>query len=125
MYLTYDEYLEFGGTLDQTAFEHLEFKARKRIDYLTDCRVRDHMAVISWAVKHCMYSLMEMERKVGIEAQALNPQATSFSTDGYSESYGNAINTEDVGKRMNALVASMLHGEVDDEGTLLLYLGVR
>lgn len=125
MYLTYEEYQQYGGTLDQTAFENLEFKARKRIDYLTDCRVRDHMEVISEAVKRCMFSLMEMENKVGIEAQAVNPQATSFSTDGYSESYGNAINTENVGKRMNDLVSSMLYGELDDNGVMLLYRGVR
>lgn len=125
MYLTYDEYVEFGGTLDQTAFENLEFKARKRIDYLTDNRVRDHMAEVSEAVKRCMYSLISTENSVGIEAQANRPNVTSFSTDGYSESYGNAINTEDAGNRMNSLAVSMLYGEVDDNGTPLLYLGVR
>lgn len=125
MYLTYDDYKAFGGTLDQTAFENLEFKARKRVDYLTDCRVRDHMETISEAVKRCMFSLIETESKVGIEAQASHPQATSFSTDGYSESYGGAITVENAGRSLNEIVQSMLYGEVDDEGTELLYLGVR
>ena len=125
MYLTYDEYKAYGGTLDQTAFEHLEFKARKRLDYLTDCRVRDHMAEISEAVKRCMYSLINTENSVGIEAQANRPNVTSYSTDGYSETYGNAINTEEAGQRMNKMVAEMLYGEVDDNGVQLLYRGVR
>ena len=125
MYLTYDEYVEYGGTLGQAAFENLEFKARKRIDFLTACRVRDHMAEVTEAVKRCMFSLVEMESKIGIEAQATNPNVTSFSTDGYSESYGNSITTEDAGKRMTEVIASMLYGEVDDTGTELLYLGVR
>ena len=125
MYLTYAEYEEWGGTLDQTAFENLEFKARKRIDYLTDCRVRDHLAEITEAVKRCVLSLVEMESQIGIEAQATSPSVTSFSTDGYSENYGNSIEAEEAGTRMNELVAAMLHCEVDDTGTELLYLGVR
>ena len=125
MYLTYDEYMEYGGALDQAAFENLEFKARKRIDFLTANRVRDHMAVISEAVKRCMFSLIGTENAVGIESQATRPNVTSFSTDGYSESYGNAISSGDAGKSMNDLAVSMLYGEVDDNGTPLLYRGVR
>lgn len=125
MYLTFAEYQAYGGALDQTAFANLEFKARKRIDYLTSCRVRDRMATVSEAVKRCMFSLIEMESKVGIETQATKPVVTSFSTDGYSESYGNSIRSEDVGKRMNEIIVSMLYGEVDDHDTPLLFTGVR
>lgn len=125
MYLTYDEYEEYGGTLDQAVFENLEFKARKRIDFLTANRVRDHMEVISEAVKRCVFSLINTENAVGIEAQASKPNVTSFSTDGYSESYGNAISSGDAGKVMNDLAVSMLYGELDDNGTPLLYRGVR
>ena len=32
MYLTYDEYVAYGGTLDEADFALAEFKARKRID---------------------------------------------------------------------------------------------
>lgn len=124
-YLTYAEYQGYGGTVDQTAFDNLEFKARKRIDHLTDCRVRDHMAVISEAVKRCMLSLIEMENAVGIETQASTPVKASFSTDGYSESYANVITSETSGARMDTLATTMLYGELDDEGVPLLYLGVR
>ena len=125
MYLTFSEYEEYGGALDQTAFENLEFKARKRIDYLTANRVRDHMEEISEAVKRCVFSIVEIENAIGIEAQATHPSVTSYSTDGYSETYGNSIRAEDAGKRMNDIIRSSLYGELDDNGVPLLYTGVR
>ena len=41
LYLTYQEYKSYGGELSETAFIPLEFKSRKRIDYLTDSRVQN------------------------------------------------------------------------------------
>ena len=39
MYLTYEEYQAYGGTLPEADFTLAEFRARKRIDYLTASRV--------------------------------------------------------------------------------------
>ena len=123
-YLTYDEYQDYGGTLPQTSFSMLEFKSRKRIDYLTDSRVQG-MAEIPEAVKMCMMALISLENSVGVQAQVDNPVVTSFSTDGYSESYGKALGVEDADKSMNAVVGNYLYGELDDNGVPLLYRGVR
>lgn len=122
-YLTYDEYKEMGGAVPQTEFIQLEFKARKRIDYLTDSRVKD-MVNIPEAVKMCMMSLITVEAAVGVEAQVLNPVVTSYNTDGYSESYGKAMGAEDAAVSMNATVRTLLYGETNDEGIPLLYRGV-
>lgn len=122
-YLTYYEYKEMGGAVPQTEFIQLEFKARKRIDYLTDSRVKD-MANIPEAVKMCMMSLITVEAAVGVEAQVLNPVVTSYNTDGYSESYGKAMGAEDAAVSMNATVRTLLYGETNDEGIPLLYRGV-
>lgn len=122
-YLTYDEYKEKGGAEPQTKFIQLEFKARKRIDYLTDSRVKD-MADIPEAVKLCMMSLITVEAAVGVEAQVLNPVVTSYNTDGYSESYGKAMGAEDAAVSMNETVRTLLYGETNDEGIPLLYRGV-
>lgn len=122
-YLTYDEYKEMGGAEPQTKFIQLEFKARKRIDYLTDSRVKD-MADIPEAVKLCMMSLITVEAAVGVEAQVLNPVVTSYNTDGYSESYGKAMGAEDAAVSMNETVRTLLYGETNDEGIPLLYRGV-
>lgn len=123
-YLTYAEYTERGGTLSETAFNPLEFKSRKRVDYLTDSRVQN-MAEVPEAVKMCMMCLISMENTVGVQAQVEKPVVTSFSTDGYSESYGKALGAADADKSMNAAVAEYLYGEKDDGGVPLLYRGVN
>lgn len=123
VYLTYQEYKDKGGTASETDFALLEFRARKRIDYLTASRVQD-MAQVPEAVKLCMLSIMRIDSKSGAEAQTDKPVVTSFSTDGYSESYGKALSVEDAEKTMSASIRSMLWGEMDDRGVPLLYRGL-
>lgn len=122
-YLTYEEYQQYGGTLPETDFTIYEFKCRKRIDYLTDCRVQA-MESVPEAVKLCMMSLINIDNKSGVEAQIESPVVTSFSTDGYSESYGKAIGAADAEASMTAAIKSSLYGELDDNGVPLLYRGV-
>lgn len=62
MYLTYEEYAEFGGdisALDSTAFENLEFEARTQIDWWTFGRLKNE-ATYPEAVKRCMFKLIEL-----------------------------------------------------------------
>ena len=123
VYMTYEEYQDFGGTEDVSTFRVLEFKARKLIDYLTDSRVQD-MTTVPEAVKLCQLSLMSMEAKAGTEAQIVTPAVTAFNVEGYSESYGNLPNADAARSQMADVVRSMLYGETDDYGVPLLYLGV-
>lgn len=123
-YLTYEEYTGYGGAESHAAFSLLEFKARKRIDYLTASRVQD-METVPTAVKLCMMTLINMDAKAGAEAQAVNPQITSYNTDGYSESYGNALSADDAARQMDKQITAMLYGERDDNGVPLLYRGAR
>ena len=102
-YLTYNEYMGYGGTAS---------------------RVQD-MATVPEAVKLCMVSLINIDSKAGVEAQVENPIVTSFNTDGYSESYGKALGAEDAAKNMNAVIVNDLYGELDDNGVPLLYRGVN
>lgn len=123
-YLTYEEYTGYGGAESQAAFTLLEFKARKRIDYLTASRVQN-MEAVPESVKLCMMTLINVDAKVGVEAQAINPQITSYNTDGYSESYGNALSADDAARQMDKQITAMLYGERDDNGVPLLYRGAR
>ena len=109
VYLTYAEYKDYGGTASSTDFTVLEFRARKRIDRLTASRVQN-MGAVPEAVKLCMVSLIEIDRKAGAEAQVNTPVVTSFNTDGYSETYGKALSAEDADKAMYASIRSMLYG---------------
>lgn len=123
VYLTYDEYKNYGGTASESDFTMLEFRARKRIDRLTASRVQ-RMNAVPEAVKLCMMSLIQIDSKAGVEAQVENPVVTSFNTDGYSESYGKALSAEDADKSMSASIRTMLWGEADDDGVPLLYRGL-
>ena len=60
MYLTFDEYKDFGGTVDAAAWPPLEYACRKRIDRLTDSRVQN-MAEIPGAVKLCVFVLADAD----------------------------------------------------------------
>jgi len=124
MYLTYDEYLAYGGTLSEVDFALAEFKARKRVDYLTDSRV-EAMTEIPEAVKLAMMSIIKADGAVGVDAQAGAPLVASFSTDGYSENYGSAADqTANVEKQLNAELRQLLYGVKVDKGVPLLYRGL-
>jgi len=124
LYLTYDEYQSYGGTLPEADFTLAEFRARKRVDYLTDSRV-ENMAEVPEAVKQAMMSIIKVDSAVGVDAQAGSPLVASFSTDGYSENYGSAADqTANVEKQLNAEIRRLLFGVKDDNGVPLLYRGV-
>ena len=123
VYLTYAEYQAYGGTLSESDFTLAEFKARKRIDYLTDSRVQD-METVPTAVKLCIMALIDMDAKIGEEAQA-SPEVKSFNTDGYSESYGSRMSMAEAQKAIGAVVGQYLYGELDDKGIPLLYRGIK
>ena len=124
MYLTYDEYQSYGGTLPEVDFTLAEFRARKRVDYLTDSRV-ENMAEVPEAVKQAMMSIIKVDSAVGVDAQAGSPLVASFSTDGYSENYGSAADqTANVEKQLNREIGRLLYGVKDDGGVPLLYRGV-
>ena len=124
-YLTFQEYTSYGGgAVTQQQFPTAEFKARKRIDYLTDIRVQN-METVPNAVKLCMTSIINADAAAGADALASSPLVASFNTDGYSEIYGSAA--EQQAAMNNALdkqIKEMLYGELDDNGTPLLYRGL-
>ena len=135
MYLTYEEYLACGGSLGETDFEAAEFRARKRIDRLTDGRVRamaergsddpGEGAVIPEAVKRAMMTIIRADAAVGVDAQAGAPPVAAFNTDGYSERYSDPqARTAALERQLNGELARLLCGETDDEGTELLYRGI-
>ena len=126
MYLTYEEYQEYGGALPEGPYRLLEFQARKRIDYLTADRVKamEEAGQVPEAVKMCMFALVELNSKAGATAQMTNPVVTGFTTDGYSEQYKNVLSVTEANDEMDRLILEMLAGEVDLNGVPLLYRGV-
>ena len=123
-YLTYAQYTAWGGTLSEAAFNLAEIKARSRIDAMTQGRVA-HMAAVPEQVQAAMMEIIQVDGTYSAAAQASAPVAASFTTDGYSESYGSAESrTAAIEAQLTASVETLLDGITDDEGVPLLYAGV-
>jgi hypothetical protein len=110
--------------MSEADFIQAEFRARKRIDYLTDNRVAG-MSEVPEAVKQAMLTIIRVDGAVGADAQARTPLVASFATDGYSESYGSAEGrTDALETQLNDEIGRLLYGVTDDSGVPLLYRGV-
>ena len=124
MYIDFAYYKVNGGKVGMTdaAFARNEFRARKLVDRLTQDRIKD-MKAVPEAVKRLMVELVSLETDQGAEIAERQP-VTSFSNDGYSETYADPLTQERVKEIEYELVSEYLSGETDDFGTPLLWLGV-
>lgn len=114
MYLSYDEYINFGGTVSEAAFSRLCYKACAEIDELTAGRA-GNMQDIPDAVRMCAVELIEL-----FNSENRRDGVTSASNDGVSVTYAQ----KDIEKEAGAVIRSYLGNISDDSGTPLLYLGV-
>lgn len=85
-YLTYQEYLALGGTLEEMPFNLLEFNARKKIDERTFGRLINKGQEYK-EVKLCVYNMITTLNSYS-SYDTQNKAISSESTDGYSISYG-------------------------------------
>nr|DAF88294.1 MAG TPA: Head Tail Connector Protein [Siphoviridae sp. ctt8434] len=85
-YLTYQEYLALGGTLDEMPFNLLEFNARMKIDERTFGRLVDKGQEYK-EVKLCVYNMITTLNSYS-SYNTQNKAISSETTDGYSISYG-------------------------------------
>ncbi len=123
-YLTYEEYEQLGGTMPEEEFPIAEFKARSRIDWLTLGRVK-YMQTVPEEVKMAMMVIMKVDSKYAADAQVDSAVVSSFSTDGYSESYGGITEqSSNAQNQTNNEVCKMLFGVLDDYGVPLIYRGL-
>lgn len=124
-YLTYDEYLSYGGKMSENDFPVAEFKARSRIDRMTLARVQA-MQTVPEEVKMAMMVIMKVDGKYSADAMSDSAIVSAFNTDGYSESYGGiAEQSDNAQTQLNQQLSKMLFGVVDDYGIPLLYRGLE
>ena len=89
-YLTYEEYIGLGGTLDLTPFNLLEFEARKQIDLRTQGRLKNiDSCEIPEDVKLCEFNLIQKVESYAKTTSKINEvgNIASENTDGYSVSF--------------------------------------
>lgn len=125
MYIDYCCYVNCGGdvAIDRATFKRLEFRARKIVDRLTQNRIQS-MREIPEAVKQLMVELIPLEATQGAAVRD-NQTVTSFSNDGYSETYADPLTGDRLKETEHNLIIEYLSGEKDDNGVPLLYLGVN
>ena len=138
-YLTYDEYSEMGGTLDETLFNTLVLDAQGYIDWYTfnrlwkeEWRTEDVME----RVKICMYQLISL---VAAKQNLITPQGTNAgginlnaqvsqqSNDGVSTTYAvlsGELLFSHAKKEIEDTINRYLNGIVNSVGRKLLYRGL-
>jgi hypothetical protein len=132
-YLTFDEYQNFGGELDETTFDNLEFEAETFVDYYTFDRLHN-VKTIPDGVKRCIYNIIDIANKKQQAfslGQDLNGNVQSAiasqSNDGVSISY-NTMSAGDLFKiaenEIEMTVRRYLQSVRDDKGRRLLYRGL-
>ena len=121
MYLTFDEYTSYGGTVDELTFDRINFRVEKLIDNLTFRRVKDESPVRE-CVKRLAFELFDLEQLR--TASNVSPAVSSMSNDGVSVSYADGETASGTfNAHAKALAVTYLADEVDDNGVCLLYAG--
>ena len=121
IYLTYTEYKEIGGTLEETAFVRNIDRVCGIIDNATHNRIECMKKVPQRAKALCRDLVEYLANDFGSSKQISN---RSQSAGGVSESESYVIrSTEERAGEIGDMVKDYLLNEVDDNGTPLLYRG--
>ena len=138
MYLSYAEYEEYGGTMDEASFLPLAFEAESRIDWYTFKRLRkfyDKGLPIPFEVKMCeMFLINLIKTKMdlltpqnsngGINA---NAQVMAQANDGVSVEYS-VLHADEIyynsKKEIDEAITRYLDGVLDSLGRPILYRGL-
>lgn len=149
MYLTYEQYQEYGGTLDEVTFNEYEFEARSWINWYTFHRLENDDVSTNEKVLRCMYKLIKLAQ---LKAQALSlgdqtsvittgTSTTTINTtapiknqsnDGVSISYNNIsasdifdkLKTSREGNEIENTIRQYLDGVKNSLGQKVLYRGL-
>lgn len=116
-YLTYDEFKERGGALNETAFSRFAFAAEREVDRETFGRLREEDPVPE-AVKQLVYELVLLGAKADFSADAV----ASESVGSWSKSYKDRA-AEEYDTERQRLIITYLSGLTDKSGVPLLYRG--
>lgn len=149
MYLTYEEYKSYGGTLDETTFNDYEYEASVWLDFYTSRRLVDEEE-ISERVKRCMNKLIQLAQLqanaliLGLQTMVITDEQgkqttvqtpasiASQSNDGVSVSYNTVSASETFkllrgastglsgGNLITDTIEKYLYGEKNSKGELLI-----
>lgn len=123
-YLSYEEYLDIGGTLEDTPFNLFEYKAEMEINKYTFNRLTE-MEKIPQEVKLCVYELINL---LSVQSKASEYSGiSSENIDGYSVSYSNETTETNkaYSKKIKDIITTYLSNVKDSNEVPVLYRGVK
>lgn len=125
-YLSYEEYMVLGGTLEEVPFNELEYECRRIIDSKTQNRLKKTNEIPE-EVKMLENKMINTLQGYYISLEKAQSGIASVNTDGYSESYisSNQISQLIEGKIdvLQDLISEYLFGVIVNNEHLL-YIGV-
>lgn len=142
MYLTFEEYTTYGGTLDETSFQDLEFDAESTINWYTFNRLfKDEWKAVleTEQLKRCVYQLIRIKQ---LELELLasggmgggiawkkEPGIIRESNDGVTTEYsvlstGELLAYANGSRPKKDIIDRYLGCIVNDLGRKLLYRGI-
>lgn len=136
MYLTYEEYQNMGGTLEETAFNDIEFEAETYIDWVTFNRLKNETEYPQALIK-CVYHIIQLitNKQAALNISPVNEGDTeamslgiaSQSNDGVSVSY-NVMSAKDILQgsetEIQQCIQRYLGNVTNSLGQKLLYRGL-
>lgn len=136
MYLSYDEYKNYGGTLDETTYNKFAFEAESLVDYYAFDRLKND-TVIDESVKRLVFALIDIAQKkeatlaLGVSSNSSengdNVYITRQSNDGVDTTYNgmSAATLYQLCKQeVSRTVQRYLSNVVNQAGQKLLYRGL-
>lgn len=134
MYLTYQEYQNMGGTLDETAFNDFEFEAEALVNWYTFNRLKNDTTFpeeLKRLMKYLIGLAQQKAELLGASGSGSETSASkaiaSQSNDGVSVSY-NVLSAKDLFDSVKndgvMAIKQYLQGVMNEAGHLLLYRGV-
>ena len=86
MYITYEEYTSYGGTLDETTFNQVYFQAKSFVDWVTFNRLQKE-ETFSEEVKRCMFDLISLlyNKQLALTPSDVTSTTSSTGSAGITE----------------------------------------
>lgn len=126
-YLTYEEYIEYGGHLDNVSFSRLEYRAEVYVDKVSFGKLRKETKIPE-AVKRLIFELVHLiNTSADISKEDYTPTISSEGNDGYSISYnaGSIVGVEMAQKQIASMIEDYLANVRTESGEPLLYCGLN
>jgi hypothetical protein len=120
---SYNDYLSFGGELDDSAFNRNVYKALAVLNRETKGRL-NKMAEMPLEAKTLLREMIDFYEKNSKTKSVLTSKSQSSNGVSESESYLTVSELEQ-GEQLETLITSYLMSVCDDNGTPLLYRGCK